>query len=202
MVTQTEELMAETEETTPSYRVKALGQTEAFLDAYLEPASEGDMPSINSTDWTFDWRSFWTKTDFGCEAIVKLSYQGEVLGLIRFGLYPYPFPGDAPEYLEILHLECVPRDRRLVNPVGFWLIWYALKIGLKYCVGDDDGILVRLDSVEEAIPYYRDKVKMEGLGWTDIAPGEQGYAFKFTKEGAEEFCRRLQQAYGFPVQLN
>lgn len=109
---------------------------------------------------------------------------------------------DAPEYLEILHLQCVSGDRRFVNPVGFWLIWYALKIGLKYCVSDDDGILVRLDFVEEAIPYYRDKVKIKGLGWTDIAPGEQGYAFKFTKEGAEEFCRGLEQYYGSAVLLN
>ena len=62
--------------------------------------------------------------------------------------------------------------------------------------------LVRLDSVVDAIPYYRDKVKMEGLGWTDIAPGEQGYAFKFTKQGAEEFCGRLEQCYSEPVQLN
>jgi hypothetical protein len=194
--------MVETEETTPGYKVKALGQTGAFLDAYLEPANEGDMPSIKSTGWTFDWRGFWAKTDFGCEAIVKFSCQREVLGLIRFGLYPYPSPGDAPEYLEILHLEYVPRDRRLVNPVGFWLIWYALKIGLKYCVGDDDGILIRLDSVEEAISYYRDKVKMDGLGWTDITAGEQGYAFKFSKQGAEEFCTRLEQYYGSPVLLS
>lgn len=191
--------MVETEEPTPSYRVKALDQTGAFVDAYLEPANEADM---NSTDLTFDWRYFWTKADFDCEAIVKLSYQREVLGLIRFALYPYPCSDDAPEYLEILHLQCVSRDRRLVNPVGFWLIWYALKIGLKYCVGDDDGILVRLDSLEEAIPYYRDKVKMEGLGWTNTAPGEQGYAFKFTKEGAEAFCRRLEQGYSSPVLLS
>lgn len=194
--------MAETGETTPSYRVKVLGQTGAFLDAYLEPANEGDMPSINSNYWTFDWRGFWTKADFDCEAIVKLSYQREVLGLIRFALYPYPFPDDAPEYLEILHLQCVSRDRRLVKPVGFWLIWYAVKIGLKYCVGEDDRTLVRLDSVEEAIPYYRDKVKMEGLGWTEIAPGEQGYAFRFTEEEAEAFCQRLEQYYGSPVQLS
>lgn len=194
--------MVETEEPTPSYRVKALSQTGGFVDAYLEPANKGDMPSMNSTDWTFDWRGFWTKADFNCEAIVKLSYQREVLGLIRFALYPYPCSDDAPEYLEILHLQCVSRDRRLVNPVGFWLIWYALKIGLKYCVGDNDGILVSLDSVEEAIPYYRDKVKMEGLGWTNTAPGEQGYAFKFTKEGAKAFCRRLEQGYSSPVLLS
>ena len=43
---------------------------------------------------------------------------------------------------------------------------------------------------------------MEVLGWTDIAPAEQGYAFKFTKEGAEEFCRGLEQYYGSAVLLN
>lgn len=193
--------MAEVEETVPIYKVRVLGRMTAVFDAYLEPANEGDMPSMDLIDWTFDWRGFWTKADFDCEAIVKFSCQKEVLGLIRFGFYPYPVQGDAPKYLEILHLECVPKARRLVNPVGFWLIWYALKIGLKYCVGEEDGTLVRLDSIEEAIPYYRDKVKMEELGWTNIAPGEQGYAFKFTQQGANSFCRRQEQVYGSPVLL-
>lgn len=192
--------MSGTEKTTPIYKVKVLNKLGMELDAILEPAQEKDMPPMSPPDWTFDWRNFWRDTDFNCAAIIKLSMRGEVLGLIRFALYPYRFSGNAPEYLEILHLQCVSKERRLVNPVGFWLLWYAVQIGLKYCV-DNNGRLIILDSLEDAIPYYRDKVNMEGLGWTDIAPGEPGYAFRFTKEGAREFCSRVEQEYGCPIKF-
>ena len=43
---------------------------------------------------------------------------------------------------------------------------------------------------------------MEGVGWTYIAPEEQGYAFKFTQERAQEFCSRVEQEYGCPVPLS
>lgn len=194
--------MSGIEETTPIYRVRVLDRYGIELDAYLEPALEEDMPSLSSSDWTFNWCEFWQNTDFDCEAIIKLSCQEEVLGLVRFGLYPYPFLDDAAQYLEILHLECVSKLIRSVNPVGFWLLWYAFQIGLQYCVGEADGTLFRLDSLEEAIPYYRDKVKMEELGWTTIAPGESGYAFRFTQFGAQEFCKEVEQEYGCPVQLS
>ena len=92
--------------------------------------------------------------------------------------------------------------RRSVNPVGFWLLWYAIQIGLQYCVGEADRSLIRLDSLEDAIPYYRDKVKMEGLGWTNIAPGESGYAFRFTQQRAQEFGSRIEQEYGCPIRLS
>jgi hypothetical protein len=39
---------------------------------------------------------------------------------------------------------------------------------------------------------------MQGLGWTTIAPREEGYAFRFTKQGAAEFLKRQQSAYGTP----
>ena len=194
--------MSGKQETTPSYRVKVFSWSGTKLNAVLEPALETDLPPESSPDWTFNWREFWQRTDFECEAIIKLSCRGEIFGLVRFGLYPCPFPDDAPQYLEILHLQCLPKPRRSVNPVGFWLLWYAIQIGLQYCVGEADGTLIRLDSLEDAIPYYRDKVKMEGLGWTNIAPGESGYAFRFTQAGAQEFCSRIEQEYGCPVRLS
>jgi hypothetical protein len=151
--------MASTEETTPSYRV-AVEEQGYFLQqlAYLEPASREELPTFGDLDWTFDWQGFWGKTDFDCEAIIKLSCLGRVWGLLRFGLYPFPRPNQVPEYLEILHLECVPKITRPINPVGSWLIWYALHISLQYCDGENDGTLVRLDSLEGSIPYYRDQI--------------------------------------------
>ncbi len=160
-------MLSETNDTTPIYKVKVEDNLGLKLDAYLEPAKEEDMPSMSSPDFTFAWREFWQKSDFDCEAMIKLSYHGKVLGLIRFGLYPYSLVGAPPEYVEVLHLQCVSKERRLVNPVGFWLLWYAAQIAFNYCIGEIDGTLFRLDSLEDAIPYYRDKVNMEGLGRMD-----------------------------------
>jgi hypothetical protein len=95
-----EKKLSEIENPTPIYRVKVMDNLGKEKYAYLEPAQQSDIPSSNSPDFTFAWRDFWQKSDFDCEAIIK-SYQGDILGLIRFGIYPYPFPR---------------------NPVGFWLL--------------------------------------------------------------------------------
>lgn len=197
-----EKMLSETEDTTPIYKVNVIDNLGIKLDAYLEPAKEEDMSSMGSPNFTFAWRELWQKSDFDCEAIIKLSHQGKVLGLIRFGLYPYYLSGDPPEYIEVLHLQCVSKERRLVNPVGFWLLWYAAQIGFNYCISETDGTFFRLDSLEDAIPYYRDKVSMEELGWTNISPGKEGYAFRFTQERAKEFCTRIEQEYGYPLRLS
>lgn len=40
---------------------------------------------------------------------------------------------------------------------------------MQYCDGENDGTLIRLDSLEESIPYHRDKIEMCPLAWIDIA---------------------------------
>lgn len=120
-----EKMLSEIEDPTPIYRVKVIDNLGTEKYAYLEPAQQSDIPSSNSPDFTFAWHDFWQKSDFDCEAIIKFSYQGNILGLIRSGIYPYPFPSNTPEYIEVLHLQCVSKEKRLVNPVGFWLLWYA-----------------------------------------------------------------------------
>jgi hypothetical protein len=195
--------MSETEKALHSYRVNvSSGNFSGILNAYLEPALEKDMPFRGSHNWSCNWYNLWQKADFNCEAIIKLSYEGRILGLVKFGLYPYPFHGNSPEYLEILNIECISRSKRQINPVGFWLLWYSIKVGLDYCEVESDETLVQLDSLENAIPYYRDKVKMEGLIWKHIAPGEEGYAFRFTKEKAKQFCSRIEREYGMPIPFN
>ncbi|WP_009631988.1 hypothetical protein [Synechocystis sp. PCC 7509] len=196
-----EKMLSETEDPTPIYKVEVINHSGIKINACLEPAKKEDMPPVQSLDFTFAWREFWQKSDFDCEAIIKLSCQGEILGLIRFGLYPYGLGDYTPEYIEVLHLQCVSKERRSVNPVGFWLLWYAIQIGFSYCIGETDGTLLKLDSLEDAIPYYRDKVKMDGLGWINTPSGEANYAFKFTQERAKEFCIRIEQEYGYPVRL-
>ena len=184
---------------TPSYKVnvqtKSLNQ-EYTYSAYLQPAQKSDMPS----NWECDWQSFWDDADFDCEAIIKLTLNGNILGLIRFALYPYWGDNRPPEFLLVSHLECISEDKRNVNPVGYWLLWYAFQISFEYCTGENDGTTIKLDSVESAIDYYEKKVRMTGLGWTNY-PGtdEELYAFSFKEQPAREFCCRVEQRYGKPI---
>lgn len=193
-----------TSNATPYYKVNVKSKNSSgYLQndfAYLGQATKDDMPLNNSSNWNCNWMGFWEDADFECEAIIKLSFSGEILGLIRFALYPFDGEGTLPEYLEILHLECVPKENRRVNPVGFWLIWYACQVSLGYCTAQGDKDLVKLDALEQAIGYYENKVKMTGLGWTTYpGTGEDVYAFSFTKQSTQQFCSRIEQEYGSPV---
>lgn len=183
-----------------SFKVSVLAQTGTQQTALLTPATEEDMP----TDWTFNWQLLWQATDFDCQNIVKLIYDKQLWGLVRYGVYPYS-DSTSPEFLEIEHLETNPASRgqlseRLIIPIGKWLIWYAVQVGLQCCSGTDT--LIVLVSLEDAINYYRDVIQMQCLGPTTIAPGEDGYAFKFSKKEAKAFCYRQENEWGVPTQLN
>ncbi|MGB3205167.1 MAG: hypothetical protein WBB28_09280 [Crinalium sp.] len=169
--------------------------------AVLAPATKDDMP----TDWSCDWDSLWINTDFECQNIVKLDYENQVWGLVRYGLYPYPgSPPEAPKLLEIENIEANPFNRgqlssRLVEPVGKWLIWYSTKVSLQYCSGELNDTAIYLVSLEPVIEYYRDTIKMQDIGAITIAPGEDGYAFEFSRAGATSFCQRLETEWGVPT---
>jgi hypothetical protein len=69
------------------------------------------------------------------------------------------------------------------------------------CSGDSNGSVLLLISVESAIPYYRDQVKMEELHWTTISPYEEGYAFRFSNGQAVEFLSEITSKYGEAIEL-
>lgn len=168
--------------------------------ALLTPALMEDMPS----EWTFDWPGLWQRTDISCQNIVKLVYEEQVWGLVRYGLYPYP---GTPRFLEIEQLEANPTSRgetafRLIEPIGKWLIWYATQVGLQSCEQVADDTLIFLVSFSAAVSYYRDIVQMQYFGPTTIAPGEDGYAFRFSRTEAAAFCRRQENQWGVPTPLN
>ena len=164
----------------------------------LEPAAQVDMPSLGQ--WCFNWKELWKITDFEHQNIIKISSNGFTQGLLRYAVYSDE--NNKPYLLEILHLESLPKDKRLIDPIGRWLIWYASETGLKFCIGEEKDILISLDSVEAAISYYRDIIRMEPLGWTNIAPGEDGYAFCFTHAEAKKFICRQTNTYGDPKKIN
>ncbi|MBD2041312.1 hypothetical protein [Microcoleus sp. FACHB-672] len=180
-----------------SYHVKVQIQAGGDRFASLSPAREADMPA----DWSFDWLGLWQNTDFECQNIVKLVYLNQVWGLARYGLYPYP---GLPRFLEIEQLEANPTSRgemtdRPIIPIGKWLIWYSIKVGLQYCLVATNEPLIILVSLKSAVSYYRDVIMMEYLEPVTIAPGEDGYAFRFSSTAAAAFCQRHENEWGVPT---
>lgn len=173
-----------------------------LVEAILEPASVDDMP----VDWLCNWPQIWKNSDFDCQAIVKMSVDSMLWGLIRFTLFPYPYTKDNPKFLHIENLESHPsralnrsgvltEQRQFqVEPVGRWLIWYACWVALDRCSSDQP--LVTLSSSGEVVGYYRDTIGMNYAGVATAAPGEDGYAFTFAKSEAMAFCDRIQVKYG------
>ncbi|WP_225895754.1 hypothetical protein [Dendronalium phyllosphericum] len=162
----------------------------------LSQAEKHDMP----TNWSFNWLNLWKNTDFECQNIVKLVYNNEIWGLVRYGLYPYP---GIPCYLEIEQLEAHPISRgktakRFIEPIGKWLIWYTVKVALKFCKTELEDPLIVLVALDTAMSYYSDKVQMEYLGTATIAPGEDGCAFRFLRNAAVTFCDQQESLRGVP----
>jgi hypothetical protein len=186
----------------PTYAVKIL-KDDLLDDAYLAAAGESDITEISLVPgFKCDWTALWNNADFDCEALVKLTYQGKIQGIVKFALYPYPAPDGIPRFTEILNIESLSGAERTVAPVGLWLIWYVVKICLEVgCGGDANGSILVLISLELAIPYYRDKVRMEGLQWTTLSPDEEGYAFRFSKSQAIEFLNGITNKYGAAIEL-
>ena len=165
--------------------------------ATILPAEAADMPDIWSCQWSILWEQVYEPT----EAIVKLTHNGELLGLVKFALYPSRTNPSQMEFTEIMNIETLPKQGRTFNPVASWLIWYVCLIAIERCQGNNLGQILTLVSVESAIEYYQDRVKMEGLGWITIAPNEDGYAFAFSKTAAKQFCTRIESRYGTPKLL-
>lgn len=167
--------------------------------AILSPASIGDMPDV----WWFSWPELWSLTDFDCQNIIKLSVDGQVWGLLRYGLYPYP---GQPVFLEVEQIEANPLSRgiianRRIRPIGKWLIWYAIQIAFQNSLSVDDDTLVILTALASDFDYYRNSIQMECLGPLTIAPGEEGYVFRLTSTAAAGFCRRLEEQWGIPHRI-
>lgn len=180
-----------------AYDVAVIKTGTFFTTARLEIAQQKDMPS--SGGWSFNWKRLWEITNFDYQSIIKISYNNSVLGLIRYAVYVSS--EGTPYSLEILQLESAPKNLKLVAPLGKWLIWYAVETALKFCIPDEDGTLVSLDSLEDAIAYYRDIIGMEPRGCVTIAPGEEGHAFRFIEMEARSFCQRQRNIYGQPTSI-
>ncbi|AFZ55832.1 hypothetical protein H6G54_26945 [Anabaena cylindrica FACHB-243] len=181
------------------YQVKVLIESSSEEIVFISSAIIDDLP----TNWTCNWLNIWNETAFYCQNIVKLVYNGQVWGLVKYSLYPYFYPELAPPiFMEINNLEAHPTSRgdasaRLIEPIGKWLVWYAIKVALEFCQAKAEEPLVILEAVDDAVSYYRDKVQMEYLGFSRSTPsGEDLYAFRFSRTAAEQFCQRQESEWG------
>ena len=183
-----------------SYHVKVLIESNAEEVAFISPATIDDMP----TNWSCNWLNIWNETASYCQNIVKLVYNDQIWGLVKYSLYPYTYPDPSPPiFLEINNLEAHPTSRgdvatRLIEPIGKWLIWYAIQVAFEFCEPKPEAPLIILDALDKAVPYYRDKVQMEYLGLSCSTPGEHLYGFRFSRTAAAEFCQRHETIWGEP----
>ena len=75
--------------------------TEGYKEiAYIEPATGTDIVKLDLRNWHCDWVRFYSKADFGCEGIFKLTFDNKILGLIHAGLFPYPCPNNKLKYCQ------------------------------------------------------------------------------------------------------
>lgn len=175
--------------------------------ALLTPANKQDMPS-RKEGWDFSWSYLWNNSDPEYQNIIKLSYNNEILGLVRYGLYQPPTTNNPNiKFLEIEQLEAKKNSRwewggrqRLVKPIGKWLIWYSVKVALEYGHRNKKNPLIILSSYPDAVDYYRDSIGMEILEEApSCAPGEDLYGFRFLREEAVRFCKQQEERYGLPI---
>jgi hypothetical protein len=196
-----------------SYFAPVFSLLEQPVTAFLGPALEQDLPE----DWECDWRYIWQRTDFECQAIIKISVEGNLWGLMRYGLYPYPFkkPKLRPEFLLLENLEAHPARQPsekyafkkgppsppnpYINPVGKWLIWYACQTALESCNLETEP-LIALEAKPDAVDYYRDIIGMTMIDTVTSSFGEDSYAFSLNRNPAEDFCTRQRTEYGDPRQ--
>ncbi|MFN6035154.1 MAG: hypothetical protein ACK48B_14200 [Dolichospermum sp.] len=140
----------------------------------------------------------------GQDARTTRVYNDKIWGLIKYSLYPYTYPDPSPPiFLEINNLEAHPTSRgdvatRLIEPIGKWLIWYAIQVGFEFCEPKPEAPLIILDALDKAVPYYRDKVQMEYLGLSCSTPGKDSYGFRFSRTAAAELCQRPETRWGDP----
>ncbi len=173
--------------------------------ALLMPAERADMLSQSLK---FNWNDIWMTTFFGWEGIVKCVYKGSVKGLMQYAIQPEAEPEDdnfvpikQPGFVEVVYLEAVQDiEQRLIDPVGYWLMWYAVQTALQYCEGSKNNSVLGLLSKPESCSYYKNKVKMDYGSFTTNTPsGTTATPFRFTDKAAQSFCNGLQTSYGRPT---
>ncbi len=181
---------------TPTIQVPIRNRDQSISYALISKAKQVDMP----LDWQCDWnRLFLDLEEDYYEGIVKIKYQNVLLGLVKYTFYPNP--PDHIEFLEINHLEALPKPSRKAHPIGRWLIWYVCNLALNYCSLESSAKILFLNSVGNAFTFYRDTIRMEYIEPVTLAPGEDGYAFRFNRRDAQNFCENLEKTYGCPAVL-
>jgi len=165
--------------------------------AMLAPASIDDMPE----DWNFPWVDIWKASNREGLIVIKMVFEDKIWGLVEYGI----FPPKKNELVLITHIETNPLSRgkipnRLVKPVGQWLIWYCVKVGLHYCSGIEKRLL--LFAKAGIFDYYYRIIGMHHDKTVDLSPGEKVHAFEFSEASALKYSQSLESECGMPIQID
>lgn len=192
------------EQTLPTYSINVLDKSSKLVKASIGPVDLENDP-LGTQGWSFDWETVRQECDWACEALIKVQYWKQIQGLMRLAIYPYGSSNQPDaQYCEVRLLEARQGIQRLVVPVGKWLIWYACRVSLDYCTGvlSKESLFglppkthLYLEALQSAYDYYAYKVRMERLEIVTPTLEEEIYAFRFTKEQAENFCKTLEQEF-------
>ena len=178
--------------------------------AFIGPITQDNLPK----DWSCNWESIWSYTDFDTQAIIKMTEGKNLWGLMRYTLFSYDSEkqNNRADFLFIENIEAHParqptgnyayREKKrpkapspFINPVGKWLIWYACNTALEYCEAEP---VLGLAADLNAVAYYRDIIGMSMVNTGLKAIGGDDYAFSLDRNEAQDFCDLQSSAYGNP----
>lgn len=197
----------------PTYRVLVKTKESAPINGIVGPISKERLP----TDWDFEWPYIWDRTDFSGQAIIALSVEGAVWGVVKFGLYPCGDTDISPEVMVVEQLEAHPSRNKnrspflskpppspepYIDPVGRWLMWYACQIALDNCQPEEEKPLIVLDAAFDAVDYYIDIIGMKMTDDSVSSSGEDSYGFSFDTDEAEDFWAMQHVSFGKPQRIS
>jgi hypothetical protein len=172
-------------------------------EALLCPTTSLDIEQIkeqkHQNKWLFEWDYIYRTAKIEKRELCTLKLDTEVLGLVSFAI------SGNPPLITIENLETNPLaqrkkgQERLAEPVGKWLIWYCLKIGLPICDQRDD-IVLTLFATSSSKLYYQKEIGMTYKGSISLDTGEI-YVFRFDRQAANKFCNKQEKEYGNPTQI-
>jgi hypothetical protein len=172
----------------------------------LSEASIIDFSALPPQKFGYPWKQIYSSlhNPYWGE-IIKISNEGNIQGFIRYELLPQPEDIDPEDIeklnhqlLEVKHLETVQTDR-IGEPLGKWLLWYAIQVACVYCSGTANNKLVTLVAVPTSKSYYEKKIEMNYDQSVPLPDGTIGHAFSFSRECAEQFCRKQEIEHGIPL---
>jgi hypothetical protein len=158
--------------------------------ALLRSTNSADVPQ---PEWIFNWEHIYKTSKSEKRILATLEFENKVMGLISFAI------AGSPSLITIENLEVNPltqgntRQGRLAEPIGKWLIWYCIKIGLLICTRENPFVILFASSSSKL--YYQRAIGMTYKNSIFLNNGEV-HVFTFDRQAANAFCNNQEKKYG------